>query len=109
MVMTGLTVPRNTQSGESLTFVIDLQKVLIDNTVRLNLNTNNPFDKPVDIISREQVAYADKYPSSIQYDSNISLKDQASSSVDAGIQDLLPIPSVLIDRVVSKAALLSIV
>src|SRR6188768_4318683 len=45
MVITSLQVPRNVQSGQSLTFVIDLQKIFIDTSVQVNLNTNSPFNR----------------------------------------------------------------
>ena len=103
MVMTSLQVPRNVQSGQSLTFVIDLQKVFLDTSVRLLLNTNNPFNKLPDKIPREIVADASKYPY-IQYDPATSLKDQASSGVDAGIQDLIPVPVIALTRIIAQAA-----
>lgn len=92
MVMTNLQVPRNVQTGQSLNFVIELQKIYIDNTVRYNIYDNQPFNKPQDVIPREIVAETDKYPFH-QTDPNTTLKDQASSGVNVGIQDLLPIPN----------------
>lgn len=95
MIMTSLSVPRNLESGQALTFVMEFQKVLLDSTVQLNLNANDPFNKATDRIPREQVADASNYPF-INGDPPLSLKDQASSGVDAGIQNLQPIlPSVL--------------
>lgn len=89
MCITSLQVPRNVQTGQSLTFVIELQKIFLDNSVRLALDENNPFNKANDKIPREIVADANKYPF-IQNDPITSLKDQASSSVNVGIQQLLP-------------------
>lgn len=91
MVMTSLQVPRNIQTGQSLTFSIELQKVFLDSSVRLDLDINQPFEKAPDKIPREIVADSEKYPF-LQSDPNTSLKDQASSPVDLGIQNLLPIP-----------------
>lgn len=105
MVITSLQVPRNVQSGQSLTFVIDLQKVILDSSVRLTLNVNNPFNRVQEVVPREQVANADKYPF-IQADPPTSLKDQASTGVDAGIQDLAPVPSIILPRIRSQAAVL---
>ncbi len=105
MVITSLQVPRNVQSGQSLTFVIDLQKIFLDSSVRLTLNTNSPFNRIPDVIPREQVADADKYPF-IQADAQTSLKDQASSGVDVGIQDLTPVPPIVLPRVMAQAAVL---
>ena len=102
MVITSLNVPRNVTTGQSLTFNIELQKLKIDASVRLILNQNNPFNKPDDKIPREIVAEADKYPF-IQADPVTSLKDQASSGVDIGIQDLLPVPLIILPRIIGTA------
>lgn len=91
MVLTALNVPRGVESGQSLTFNMQFQRIILDASVRLNLDPNNPFNRPKDVIPREQVAEANKYPS-YQNDPITSLKDQASSGVDYGIQDLLPVP-----------------
>lgn len=105
MVMTSFQVPRNVQSGQSLTFVIDLQKIIIDTTVRVIINQNNPFNRVPNTIPREQVADANKYPY-IQADPITSLKDQASSGIDAGIQDLVPVPDIILPRIMAQAAVL---
>lgn len=105
MVITSLQVPRNVQSGQSLTFVIDLQKIFLDNSIRLTLNPNNPFNKAPDQIPREIVADANRYPF-IQADPVTSLKDQASSGIDSGIQDLVPVPSIILPRITAQAAVL---
>ena len=105
MVITSLQVPRTIQSGQSLTFVIDLQKIFLDSSVRLTLNANNPFNRVPDTIPREQVADANKYPF-IQDDPITSLKDQASSGVDAGIQDLTPIAPIVLPRIMAQAAII---
>lgn len=105
MVITSLNVPRNIQSGQSLTFVLDMQKVILDSTVRSTINTNNPFDRTPQVVPREQIANADNIPF-IQADASTSLKDQASSGVDIGIQDLVPIPAILLARLTAQAAVL---
>lgn len=92
MVITSLQVPRNVFTGQSLTFNIELQKLILDSTVRYTLQENNPFAKAPDKIPREIVADANEYPYHSQ-DPVTSMKDQASSGVDVGIQDLLPIPN----------------
>lgn len=105
MVITSLQVPRNIQSGQSLTFVIDMQKVFLDTSVRLILNNNSPFEKTSAPIPRDQVADANKYPY-IQADPVTSLKDQASTGIDSGIQDLVPVPTIILPRVRAQAAVL---
>lgn len=99
MIITSLNVPRDLSTGQSLTFNIELQKVILDTSVRLFLgNQNDPFDRPNNVIPREQVANADKYPF-VQADPVTSLKDQASSSQDIGIQQLLIIPPEILTNV----------
>jgi hypothetical protein len=98
MVMTSLQVPKNVQTGQSLTFIIDLQKVFLDSSVRLSLDPNNPFNKAADKIPREIVNDANVYPY-LQQDPVTSLKDQASSKVDVGIQDLLPVPTNILPNI----------
>lgn len=105
MVITSFQVPRNLQSGQSLTFVIDLQKILIDSSVRVILNNNSPFNKTPSNIPRDQVAEATNYPY-IQSDPSTSLKDQASSGIDSGIQDLVPVPPIILPRLRLQASIL---
>jgi len=98
MCITSLQVPRNVQTGQSLTFSIEMQKIFLDNSVRLTLNENNPFNKAPDKIPREIVADANKYPFHGN-DPNTSLKDQASSPVNVGIQQLLPISQSILPNI----------
>lgn len=103
MVMTSLQVPRNVQTGQSLNFVIELQKIFLDRSIRYLENPDNPFNKPQDKIPREIVADASRYPF-IQNDPPLSLKDQAQSPVNAGIQDLLPVPNKVLPNIMDSLA-----
>lgn len=98
MVMTGLQVPRNVATGQSLTFVIDLQKIYLDSSVRFTQNPNDPLNKPIDKIPREIVADTNKYPG-FEGDPPTELKDQASSAVNVGIQDLIPVPNKILPNI----------
>lgn len=100
MVITSLQVPRNTQTGQSLTFIIELQKLIVDSSVRLALDPNDPFTKAPDKIPREIVADSKRFPF-VQADPITSLKDQASSPVDIGIQSLEPVPPSLYQRILN--------
>lgn len=100
MCIVSLQVPRNVQTGQSLTFNIELQKIFLDNSVRLNLNENNPFEKTPDKIPREIVADTNKYPT-MENDPLTTLKDQASSPVNVGIQQLLPISNAILQNITS--------
>lgn len=98
MVMTSLQVPRNVQTGQSLTFVIELQKIFLDRSVRYLENIDNPFNKPQDKIPREIIADSQRYPFH-QADPPFIFKDQAQSAVNAGIQDLLPVPNKVLPNI----------
>lgn len=97
MVITSLNVPRDIATGQSLTFNIEFQKLMIDTSVRLYLN--QPFEGSNTVIPREIVADATKYPFIGNIDPVTSLKDQASSGVNVGIQSLQPVPNGIIDNV----------
>lgn len=105
MCMTQLNVPRNVNSGQSLVFNLEFQQLKIDSSVRLQLRENDPFGGVIDTIPREIVADADKYPFH-GGDPVTSLKDQASSPVDIGIQDLQPIPPSIAPRVEADGLLI---
>lgn len=106
MVMTVLQVPRNVQTGQSLTFVIELQKIYLDSSIRLSLDPNDPFNKAADKIPREIVAETNKYPT-MGGDPPTTLKDQASSAVNIGIQDLFPVPNKMLPNIQGQLSLLS--
>lgn len=103
MIMTSLSVPRNVETGQSLNFVMEFQRILVDGAVQLNLNQNDPFNKAATRISREQVADSEKYPY-LKDDPPLSLKDQASSGTDIGIQNLQAIPASTIPVITNALA-----
>lgn len=105
MAITSLQVPRNALSGQSLTFTMNFQKVNFDTSIRFIENPNNPFFRQNNSIPREIVADADKYPF-IQADPVTSLKDQASSTINAGIQDLAPISPIVLPIISAQASLI---
>lgn len=100
MIMTSLSVPRTVETGQALNFVMEFQQVILDATVQLNLNANDPFNRTADRINRDQVADSEKYPF-IQNDPPLSLKDQAASGTDIGIQTLRPIVSSTLPNITS--------
>lgn len=101
MVLTSISVPRDAQTGLSLTFNITLQKVILDNSTTINLNENDPFNRVEGVINRDQVAESTEYPF-IQNDPELSLKDQAQSTVQIGIQNLQPVNSAISDSLLSE-------
>src|SRR5271169_3229899 len=48
MAITLLDVPRNMKTGQTLTFNIELQKIIYDDTLQVELNTLNIFEGQID-------------------------------------------------------------
>lgn len=103
MIMTSLSVPRTVETGQALNFVMEFQQVLLDATVQLNINANDPFNRSADRINRDQVADSDRFPF-IQNDPPLSLKDQAASGTDIGIQNLQPIAASTLPNITNALA-----
>lgn len=109
MAIVSLDVPRNVNTGQSLVFTIELQKVIIDTTVSVELNTGEAFGGTQDVISREQVAPDSQFPL-LGADPPNSLKDQAASGLNAGLQSLIPVPPASIARILEgRLSLLQLV
>lgn len=89
MVMTTLDVPRNINTGQSLTFNITLQNIRFDSTAQLIRNTSTVFGGMQSNIPRAEVNPNTDYPL-LNQDPADSLKDQASNGIDTGIQQLIP-------------------
>lgn len=87
MTITNLEVPREVRTGQSLRFIIELQEVIIDTSVRVTVNEENLFGGVQSKIPRETVSTGENIPF-IQDDPKNSLKDQATSGTDFGIQSL---------------------
>jgi len=105
MAITNLDVPRDIRTGQSLTFSIELKQVILDTSVRLELNEDNIFGGVQSEIPEEIVNSGSDIPF-IQQDPQNSLKDQATSGTDVGIQSLQPIPSDVLVRVNESLALI---
>lgn len=101
MIMTSISVPRDAQTGKSLTFNINFQKLILDNSTTTYLNENDPFAKPEDVINRDQVADSKNYPF-LQTDPEFSLKDQSQSTLEIGIQNLQTVNSVITNELLSN-------
>lgn len=95
MAIVSIDVPRTIATGQTLTFNIELQRIYYIDNVDVRLNVGNQFEGTVDNTPRSIVADNSNYPI-IQNDPPFSLKDQASSPVNQGVQSLAPIrPSIL--------------
>lgn len=103
MAITSLDVPRNMKTGQTLTFNITLQKIIFDDTVEVRLVEGNVFGGVQDNTPRALVAENTDIPL-IQNDPPFSLKDQASSAVNLGVQSLDPIPVAILPNVLGNLA-----
>ena len=106
MVMTSLNIPRDVETGQSLTFEIDLQEMRFVNQ-NIAYFQNQPFVNNPNVIPRQDIATARRYPD-LSADADTSLKDQASSSNDLGIQTLRDFGSTVIDKITSSGLYKSI-
>jgi len=98
MAITVLNVPRDIRTGQSLRFTIELQNVVLDTSVRLEVNEENLFGGVQSKIPREIVSSGDEIPF-IQNDPANSLKDQATSGTDFGIQSLQTPPTNILSKI----------
>lgn len=109
MAITALDVPRDIRTGQSLTFTIELQRIVFDTNVRVQIDNGDAFGGIQNNIPREIVADNSKYPL-IQNDPPGSLKDQAASGINAGLQSLIPVPTAALATVLEgRAAILGII
>ena len=98
MAITSLEVPRTVKTGQTLTFNIVLQKIVYDNDILVFGDNTNIFSGVRDNTPRAIVAENTDIPI-IQNDPPYSLKDQASSKVNVGVQSLEDIPVAILPSV----------
>lgn len=94
MAITNLDVPRNIRTGQTLTFNITLQQILIDDTVQQYNDAGNIFSGVNDNTPRALVADNTNYPA-LNTDPPYSLKDQATSKTNVGVQGLETVPDII--------------
>lgn len=105
MAITLLDVPRNVKTGQTLTFNIEFQKIIYDNTIQTELSAGNIFEGVQDNTPRSIVADNSQIPI-LQNDPPFSLKDQAESRVNVGVQSLAVVPAAIFPQVRASASLL---
>ena len=105
MGITRLDVPRNVKTGQSLTFNIEFQKIIYDDTVQVELNAGNIFEGVQDNTPRAIVGDNTKIPY-LQNDPAFSLKDQAESAINVGVQSLATPPPSILAQVTQSAQVL---
>lgn len=99
-----LDVPRNMKTGQTLTFNMEFQKIIFDGTVQVELNSGNIFYGVQDNTPRAIIAENTNIPL-IQNDPPFSLKDQAESPVNVGVQSLATVPPAMLPQVIATASL----
>jgi hypothetical protein len=103
MAITSLDVPRSIKNGQSLTFNIQLQKIIFDDNVQVLLDQGNVAGGIKDNTPRAIVAENTDIPL-INLDPPFSLKDQASESVNVGVQSLNSIPTAILPNIITNLA-----
>jgi hypothetical protein len=101
MAITSLDVPRTVKTGQTLTFNIELQRIVFDDTVQVRLVEGNVFGGVQDNTPRSIVAENTNIPI-IQNDPAFSLKDQASAATNVGVQSLDPVPVSVLPNVITN-------
>lgn len=101
MAITSLDIPRNIKTGQTLTFNIELQQIIFSDVLLIQNSTGNVFAGRQSTRSSQIVAQNTNYPQ-IQNDPANSLKDQASSTVNVGIQSPNPIPAAIARNVLAN-------
>lgn len=103
MAITSLDVPRTVKTGQTLTFHIQLQKVRYDDEIQNFASQGNVFGGVLDNTPRTIVAENTNIPF-IQNDPPFSLKDQATSATNVGVQSLASIPAAVQPNVLLNLA-----
>jgi len=92
MAITSIDVPRTIKTGQTLTFNIQLQRIVFDNTIQVFKDQTNVFSGIQDVTPRDIVAENTNIPI-LQNDPQFSLKDQATTATNVGVQSLATIPN----------------
>lgn len=106
MAIVSLNVPRNIKTGQTLTFNLQFQKIIFDDTIQIELNAGNVFEGVQTNVPREVIKDTSGIPA-LKNDPVFSLKDQAQSTVSVGVQSLAPIPASISSQVFQTALILS--
>lgn len=101
MALTSMNVPRTMKTGQTLTFNLQFQKIVFDDTIQVFKDNENVFSGIQDVTPRSIVAENTNIPF-IQNDPQFSLKDQASTATNVGVQSLLTIPNAILPNILSN-------
>lgn len=103
MAITSLDVPRTVKTGQTLTFNIELQRIIFDDDDQIFINQNNVFAGTLDNTPRDIVKDNSNIPN-LQDDPPLSLKDQASTASNLGFQSLNTVPVSILPNVLTNFA-----
>lgn len=106
MAITSLDVPRTIRTGQTLTFNIQLQRIIFDDTIQVLTDQGNVFGGVQDNTPRDIVAENTNIPI-IQNDPPFSLKDQASSAINVGVQSLDSVPPSILPNVLDTVNIIA--
>ena len=98
MTIVALDVPRTVKTGQTLTFNIELQQIIFSDVINTPLNITNVFVGTQTIRSNDIIAANTNIPI-LNNDPPNSLKDQASTNVNTGVQTPAPIPTATLPNV----------
>jgi hypothetical protein len=100
MAIVSMDVPRNMKTGQTLTFNIELQQINFSDVINLPLSQGNIFAGSQTVRSNEIISSNSNIPI-LQNDPQNSLKDQASTQVNTGIQSTDAIPTSILSVIQS--------
>jgi len=98
MAITVLDVPREVTTGQSLRFTIELQEIILDDSVRFQIEEENLFVGVQSKIPEDIVSTGEDIPF-IKNDPPFTLKDQSTSGKDFGIQNPQTPPFDIIEKI----------
>jgi hypothetical protein len=98
MAITSLDVPRTIKTGQTLTFNIELQRIIFDDNDQIFINENNVFAGTLDNTPRDIIKDNSNIPN-LQDDPPLSLKDQASTASNLGFQSLNSVPPAVVPNI----------
>ena len=103
MAIVSLDIPRTMKTGQTLTFNIELQRIIFDDDFNVLYSRGNVFEGVLDNTPRGIVRENAGIPL-IQNDPAYSLKDQAESLVNVGLQGLNAVPPAILPNVLATVA-----
>ena len=103
MALTSMDVPRTMKTGQTLTFNLEFQKIVFDDTIQVLRDQGNVFAGIQDVTPRAIVAENSQIPI-LQNDPPFSLKDQATTATNVGVQSLATEPNAVIPNVLVNLA-----